>query len=120
MKKAKICKSLFGKRFKCFRLLAGYSQEEAANKLCVSRSTLACYETNRFDPPIATLIKMSQLYNQSIDYLLGSPSMYARVEKRMDRTYRELVNRLKQPTFDYEEIKKLLFPYCSLMKINKK
>ena len=61
-----------GKRFKRFRVKAGYSQKEAAQLLGVNNYQLGNYETNRSEPNIDTLRKMSEIYNVSIDALVGN------------------------------------------------
>lgn len=53
------------------RTLAGYTQEEIASLLGISRSTYAAYETGRNEPDITTLIKLATLYKISLDYLVG-------------------------------------------------
>ncbi len=53
------------------RVVNGYTQEEIASLLGISRSTYAAYETGRNEPDITTLIKLATLYNASLDYLVG-------------------------------------------------
>ena len=52
------------------RKIHGYSQDELADKIGVSRQTLSKYETGENDIPTEILIRLSQLYNVNIDYLL--------------------------------------------------
>ena len=52
------------------RKIHGYSQDELADKIGVSRQTLSKYETGENDIPTVILIRLSQLYNVNIDYLL--------------------------------------------------
>ena len=47
------------------------SQEALAQKLNVSPSTIGMYETNKRQPNYETLLKISSIFNCSIDYLLG-------------------------------------------------
>ena len=60
-----------GNRFKSYRRKAGFSQKEAAERLGIKSYQLANYETNRSEPSIAILKRMSYLYKVSIDYLVG-------------------------------------------------
>ena len=53
------------------RTSEGYTQEEIASLLGISRSTYAAYETGRNEPDITTLIKLATLYKTSLDYLVG-------------------------------------------------
>lgn len=48
----------------------GLSQEALAEKLCVSRSAVAKWETDKGIPDISNLKALSKLLNVSIDYLL--------------------------------------------------
>lgn len=47
------------------------SQTELAKKLNCSQRTYSYYESGGHDIPTDTLIKLADLYNVSIDYLLG-------------------------------------------------
>ena len=60
----------FGEKLKDARRSAGYSQEELAEKLAVSRSAIAKWETNKGMPDINNLKIIAQILNVSIDYLL--------------------------------------------------
>lgn len=49
----------------------GYSQEQLA-KLCnVSKSSISHYETGETLPPIDILVKFADIYDVTIDYILG-------------------------------------------------
>jgi len=47
------------------------SQFELAEKLGVSQQTISKYEKGLREPDNATLVKLSEIFNCSIDYLLG-------------------------------------------------
>lgn len=49
----------------------GLSQQHLAEILNVSRQTISGYETGTIEPPFSTLIKLSDIYNCSLDYLAG-------------------------------------------------
>ena len=49
----------------------GYNQQKLSELLSVSRSTIAMWETNKAEPSSDILIKLSDIFNVSIDYLLG-------------------------------------------------
>ena len=49
----------------------GLSQQHLAEILNVSRQTISGYETGAIEPPFSTLIKLSDIYNCSLDYLAG-------------------------------------------------
>ena len=48
----------------------GYSQLKVAMDLNISREALSYYETGKRNPDINMLIRMSDYFNVSIDYLL--------------------------------------------------
>lgn len=60
----------FGEKLKEARKGVGYSQEELANKLGVSRSAITKWETDKGMPDITNIKAIAQLLNISIDYLL--------------------------------------------------
>ena len=62
----------FGKSFKFYRQKAGLTQKEAADKIGVKDYQLGNYETNRSQPSLEILKKMSKVYLVSIDKMLGN------------------------------------------------
>lgn len=60
-----------GRRIKELREEAKYTQRALAQKLNISSSTLAMYETGKRDPDTATLSIIAQFFCVSTDYLLG-------------------------------------------------
>lgn len=52
------------------RLKKGYSHEEIAKLLDISRSTYTKYENGINNPDIRTIIKLSEIFEVSTDYLL--------------------------------------------------
>ncbi len=48
----------------------GYSQLKVAMDLNISREALSYYENGKRNPDINTLIKLSNYFNVSIDYLI--------------------------------------------------
>lgn len=47
------------------------TQEEVAKYLHITQSTYQHYENERAEPNISTLCKLADLYNVSLDYLVG-------------------------------------------------
>lgn len=86
-----------GRRFKLYRERSELSQKEAAKELGVKPYQLANYETNRSEPNIATLKKMSKLYHVSIDTLLGNTKLLERTEQNTP---------IDEKEYDYASIKK--------------
>lgn len=61
----------FGKRFKELRIESGLSQITLAQKLQVSKSVISLWELDGSDPTLSNLIKISDFFGVSIDYLAG-------------------------------------------------
>lgn len=59
-----------GEKLKNLRKNAGLSQEQLAEKLCVSRAAVAKWETDKGLPDIMNLKAMAKLLDTSIDYLV--------------------------------------------------
>ncbi len=60
----------FGEKLKEARKNAGLSQEQFAEKMSVSRSAVAKWETDKGMPDVNNLKVMAQLLDVSVDYLL--------------------------------------------------
>ena len=61
---------------------SGLTQEQAAESLGVSRQTISNWENGKSYPDIISVIKMSDLYSVSLDYLLKE-------ETSLNGTYKE-------------------------------
>ena len=61
----------FGEKIQSLRKQSGLSQEELSYRLGVSRQAVSKWERNSGYPETEKLIKMSKLFNVTIDYLLG-------------------------------------------------
>ena len=62
---------MIGERLQELRKDYGLSQEQLAQILGVSHYTVSSYECNRSDPDDKSKIKLAQLFNVSVDYMLG-------------------------------------------------
>ena len=79
-------------------------QEEIASAIGVSRSTLSCWESGRYEPDIAALKRMSEYFGVSIDYLVENgnativkkPLDISEDEEELLFLYRGLPKNLKQ------------------------
>jgi len=60
----------FGEKLKAARKEAGLSQEQFAEKMSVSRSAVAKWESDKGMPDVNNLKVMAQLLDVSVDYLL--------------------------------------------------
>lgn len=64
-------KSILSERLKEKRRKIGLTQEEIAQKLKISQSTYAGYETGKSQPDVETLSKIADILETSLDYLAG-------------------------------------------------
>jgi len=60
-----------GRRIAQLREQQGWTQEQTAAFLGISRAALSHYEKNRREPDMETLSKFADLFKVSIDYLVG-------------------------------------------------
>lgn len=93
----------FGKSFKFYRQRANLTQKEAADLIGVKDYQLGNYETNRSEPSLAILKKMSKAYLVSIDKLLGNNTLHNKLENEFPKEEKEYI--------DIKEILKNLTEY---------
>ncbi|MCR4738680.1 MAG: helix-turn-helix domain-containing protein [Lachnospiraceae bacterium] len=60
-----------GIRIKKLRISYGYTQQQLANRLHVTKSLISAYETGQRSPSYEILIGLSSIFKVSTDYLLG-------------------------------------------------
>ncbi len=65
------------KNIRHLRKLKGYTQEQLAEELTMTRSKVGSYEEGRSDPPIDMLIQFSIYFNLPIDVLVKNDLSYA-------------------------------------------
>ena len=61
----------FGKTFKKIRKESGFTQQEIAGKLGISQSNISDWENNISRPEYENLIMLAQIYDVTIEELLG-------------------------------------------------
>ncbi len=61
----------YGHRIAELREQKGWTQEELSASIGISRAALSHYEKNRRKPDYETLNRLADLFQVSIDYLLG-------------------------------------------------
>lgn len=59
-----------GKKLRSARAKCGLTQEQAAEKLYVTRQTVSNWENEKSYPDIVSIVKISELYGVSLDELL--------------------------------------------------
>lgn len=81
----------FGKRLAQLRKAAGFTQQELADDIGVSRRMIAYYEGETEYPPTALLPDLAHALKVSTDELLGIKPV-----KQTDKTNRRLLRRIQQ------------------------
>lgn len=71
-------------RIKQLREEFGYTQQDLANKIDGAKSTIAMYENETRKPSMEILIKLSEILDCSIDYLLGKSDIRNPEKKEED------------------------------------
>jgi len=64
-----------GSNIKSLRIQWKYNQKELANIIGVSQTSVAHYEAGTRNPTIETLVRLSQMFEKSIDELVGHPTV---------------------------------------------
>ena len=100
----------FGKSFKHYRQKAGLTQKEAADLIGIKDYQLGNYETNRSQPSLEILVKMSKVYLVTVDKMLGNNLLRNKMEKENPEYIKDYV--------DINEILKSLSEYVE--QVNKK
>lgn len=63
--------NLFSTRLKALRCEKGLTLQQVADYLSVNKATISFYEKGKRTPCFDRLLKLANLFNVSIDYLLG-------------------------------------------------
>ncbi len=64
-------KNTIGNNIKKLRKESGITQEQIASKLCISRQALSNYEIGKRLPDIYELIELADLFEVSLDTIVG-------------------------------------------------
>ncbi|TVX91788.1 helix-turn-helix domain-containing protein [Paenibacillus agilis] len=100
-----------GSRISQLRDSKGWTQEELSHKLGITRAALSHYEKNRRKPDFEALTQLADLFEVSIDYLVGrtslpqmeiSPEVHAFTEQ-LELAEEEILQRFKL-TVDGDEL----------------
>ena len=65
-------KEKFPDVFKKLRIKNKYTQEEIANKFDMTKTGISYWENGKSEPSLEVIEKLAELFNVSIDYLLGN------------------------------------------------
>ncbi len=70
-----------GERIKECREKANYTQTELANMLGINRANVGMWESYRNKPKLEDVVKLSNIFNVSTDYLLGNEKLIKHQEE---------------------------------------
>lgn len=102
----------FARRLKAEREAASYNQSELAREFGLSPTAIFNYEKNNREPDFDTLIKISDFFGVSADYMLGHtdyPCTPDAILKGQDREQKEVLELMTRTIDEWEE----LFKYIS-------
>lgn len=91
----------FCDRLKQVRIEKKLSREDLAGKIGVSYSAIAKYETGKREPDYDTLVKLSDFFNVTVDYLLGksrNPNLTEKDEKDIAKRMAKIRKDLEEGT----------------------
>ena len=71
MSNDKRARSVFSERLRMLRKSNNLTQKQVAQSLSIDRSTYAYYEIDKTKPDYDTLLRISRIFNVSVDFLLG-------------------------------------------------
>lgn len=98
--------SVLGKNIKALRKQFNYSQNDLANLLDVSQTSVAHYEAGTRQPTIETLMRLSQLFDETIDRLVGHSIMTEKnIPRKKTKKYNDIVDELLQSLLQKDEQK---------------
>jgi transcriptional regulator with XRE-family HTH domain len=94
-----------GERIKLLRKDQGITQDQLSEYINVSRSSVKGYENDGVEPSLSVLIKIADVFNVSLDYLLCRTEEKHNVNL-LDEYTKEILIKVYEAIKDYEIIKK--------------
>ncbi len=86
-----------GKNIRDIRISLGKTQKDLADILATSQSTIGKYEREELEPNLHIIVKMADVFNCSVDYILGRESEDGAILVNSNDTYTsEEQNLIKQ------------------------
>lgn len=98
----------FGQRLAQLRKAAGYTQQELADEIGVTRRMIAYYETESEHPPANLLVDLTTALNVSADELLGIKKLKKKAAQSDTRLQRRVQQIEKMDTAQKRQIVQLL------------
>lgn len=91
-------------RLKSLRLMNKKTQKEIAKILGITRQGYGNYENGITEPDHATLVKLAEIFNTSIDYLMGrtdNPEPKRITYEDLDEDERKIVEQVREVATEY-------------------
>lgn len=95
-------------RIKLLREKEGLTQTELGEKLEVSEQTVGSWENNISEPNIDTLIKLSKIFQVTVDYILGLSDFCSNDVKEISNNNKEKIPQPKKYYVGADEVTKYL------------
>ncbi len=110
----------FYERIKQLREQRGWTQSHIASILGISKSTYVKYERGEREPRYGTLIALSELFQVSVDYLLGKSGTDNIYKEQIDKAYHYISSsEFMQEHSEYVgSINKLISNYLKLLYVS--
>lgn len=93
-----------GERLIELREKSGLSKVEMAEKLGVNKSSITRYETNEIKPNLDMMLKIAELFNVTLDWLVGFEDNKALEIKKLP--YMSLINECIENDISPEQLRK--------------
>lgn len=90
---------MFSKRLKYMRKQRKLSQEELANKINTTKSTISNYENEYSTPSNPVLVDLADALNTSTDFLLGRD-----IEDKEENKRKDMINKILKILEEYPEM----------------
>lgn len=98
---------IFGQRLKRMIKSRGYTQEQFADKIGITKPTLVKYISGKIDPPLSTFIKICNLLEVPYNYMLDGKAI---IDPPSASVY-FLLNQLGYPTDVLDDEQHILIEY---------
>ena len=99
-----------GKRIKKLRNIHKMTQKELGEKLNIAKSTVSQYENDINTPDIHTLLKISEIFDVSLDYLVRNEKQEKNSENKLHNSVSEIdeLNKYRDHISHNKELQKLI------------
>ncbi|MGG5333746.1 helix-turn-helix domain-containing protein [Enterococcus sp. AZ163] len=99
---------MLGDRIKLLRQKNNLTQKELATKLKLSHQTIGSWERDRTEPSAEHLKKLAQIFDVSVDYLVGYKIDIISKDRNYTRYRKDILKKIDDSTISDEEMKEIL------------